>query len=334
MNVLLTTRCNKNCSFCFANKVMREKPAEDMTLENFSRLIEIVCRDRSPQRIQLLGGEPTMHPQFNALLDFLAHKRLDASLISNLLYTDDSIARCVYQAVLAGTITGGLANAAELDAPDKLQIFRANYAAIQAAFAERGEDRYMSIGITLSRHKSAEAEIAYLEYLAENIDLPNLRISLDFQAENVRDEFFINNRDYGRKVLAVIHKCLDLRVPVSGDCKMYPCMFEPKTFQKDVLGFTQRLRTFCPAGNAPFDVFPDMSYAHCFPARMLAGQNILKFYRLSEAYGEIAFLKKTLQGLYCLDLPAVCQKCSYYQNNRCDSLCLGCQELPTIFAEK
>ncbi|GBR73265.1 molybdenum cofactor biosynthesis protein A [Candidatus Termititenax aidoneus] len=334
MNIILTTRCNKNCSFCFANKVMREKPAEDMTLANFSGLVELACRDNPrPQGLKLLGGEPTMHPQFVEILDFLTARQIQVSLISNLLYEDEKVRMRIYQAARDGVIVGGLANAAELGSSNKMQIFKDNFNALREALGRRDFQRDLAAGITLSRHKSSAEEVAYVEYLSQNLEISALRISLDFLGDNVRDTFFINNKEYGQKFLAVIHKCLDLRIPASGDCKMYPCMFEPKNFRKDIQGFIQRIRTACLAGAAPFDVLPDMSYIHCYPARKLSGQNILKFSHLSEALGEITFLKKSLQSLGREDLPPECRVCDYYKTNRCDSLCLGCRELAVGFLD-
>jgi MoaA/NifB/PqqE/SkfB family radical SAM enzyme len=313
---------------------MREKPAEDMSLANFQKLIELACRDNDPPAgLKLLGGEPTLHPQFEQILDFLTDRHIPVTLISNLLYTEEKVRARIYQTALDGILLGGLANAAELDSSNKMQIFKDNFNALQEALGRRDFQRSMAAGITFSRHKSSEEEVAYVEYLSQNLEISSLRISLDFLGDNVRDTFFINNKEYGQKFLAVIHKCLDLRIPVSGDCKVYPCMFEPKKFRKDIQGFVQRIRTACLAGAAPFDVFPDMSYIHCYPARKLSGQNILKFSRLSEAMGEIAFLKKSLQSLGREDLPSECRVCDYYKTNSCDSLCLGCRELAVGFLD-
>ncbi|MDR1996972.1 MAG: radical SAM protein [Candidatus Margulisbacteria bacterium] len=330
MNIALTTRCNKNCSFCFARAHRQESSPQDMALADFQRLVELALQDSPPQPLKLLGGEPTIHPQFVEMLDFLTRKNVRATLISNLLYTDARVRARLYQAALEGVIDGGLANAAELEIDNHLEIFKANFTALQEACAKHGRG-YLTAGITLSRRKSAAEETAYVEYLAGNLEIACLRLSLDFQAENKKDEFFINNKEQGEKILAIVHKCLDLRIPPSWDCKLFPCMFEPKTFQKDIIGFINSLRTGCPVDGAPFDVFPDMSYIHCYPARILCGKNILKFSRISEAQGEIAFLKKALRGLSQHSLPDACRDCGYYQTGQCDSLCPGCQEITAPF---
>jgi organic radical activating enzyme len=333
VNILLTTRCNKNCSFCFANQAMREKPAQDMTLENFRSLIRLAKTDQINPTVKLLGGEPTMHPDFPQILTILRQEGAHACLISNLLYGSDTVRDSLRQAIADKVIDGCLSNAAELGTEAKMRLFARNYQDLQAAFAQYNPGQFVAAGITLSRHKTAAEETAYIEYLSQNIEIRRLRLSLDFQAENKIDKFFVNNKEYGNKVQEIIYKCLDLRVSFSWDCKIYPCLFDAKVFQKDVLGFTPHVRSVCPADGAPFDVFPDMSYVHCYPARALSGQNILKFKRLSEAADEITFLKNTLQTIHKDFLPEECRECHYYQSGICDSLCLGCQELKASFLQ-
>ena len=328
MNIILTTRCNKNCSFCFARQA--EQTKKDMALADFQRLIELAARDHNRECIKLLGGEPTLHPEFVQMLDFLQSRHLPATLISNLLYTDQTLRARITRAAEAGLIRSVLANAAELTAAN-LAIFKQNYLALIEASRPNVPGSNIAAGITISRHKSTAEEVAYLDFLAAELPITLLRLSLDFLVENRRDEFFINNKEYGQKILAIIHKCLDLRLPMSWDCKLYPCLFTEEDFQKDISGFLQNMRTICHYRDAPFDIFPDMSYIHCYPARALSGTNILRFQRISEAQGEIAFLKKTLRGLHAEDFPPACADCRYQRQGQCDSLCPGCRELDAAF---
>jgi hypothetical protein len=332
MNVILTTRCAKNCSFCFARQTLREKGDKDMSIADFEQLLEMALHDGPNPVIKLLGGEPTMHPQFDLIIDILTRKHVGATLISNLLYTDPELRERINRAAHSGTLCSCLANAAELDRETDWRIFQTNFTALQESFAASGNcARTIHASITLSRHKSAVEETDYLAYLAQNLKISLLRLSLDFQGENRKDEFFINNKEYGQKILAVIYKCLDLRIPISWDCKIYPCLFEPEVFQKDVEGFVKTLRTVCDDNSAPFDVFPDLSYVHCFPCRSLVGQNILQFYKISEAKLQIAFLKRAWRAQQSGQWPEPCQSCHYYQNGQCDSLCLGCREVKNAF---
>lgn len=62
MNILLNNYCNLDCVYCFANKV-REEQHLNMSSKNFAWLLDFVRRSKVGE-IRLIGGEPTLHPEF------------------------------------------------------------------------------------------------------------------------------------------------------------------------------------------------------------------------------------------------------------------------------
>lgn len=66
MNILLNNYCNLNCEYCFANEVL-EEDRKNMTKEDFIWLLNFLKRSNTPN-IRLIGGEPTLHPQFIELI--------------------------------------------------------------------------------------------------------------------------------------------------------------------------------------------------------------------------------------------------------------------------
>jgi radical SAM protein with 4Fe4S-binding SPASM domain len=71
-----TLRCNRACAFCF-NKDM--PPMPDMSMDRFRALLQI-CRQQGVRTIDIMGGEPTLHPD---ILD-MTSETLAASLRVNL----------------------------------------------------------------------------------------------------------------------------------------------------------------------------------------------------------------------------------------------------------
>jgi hypothetical protein len=67
----VTWACNLNCYNC--NRSCEQAPtAERMTLEQIGRFVaDSVARGIRWERIRLLGGEPTLHPELPAILDAL-----------------------------------------------------------------------------------------------------------------------------------------------------------------------------------------------------------------------------------------------------------------------
>lgn len=71
----LTDRCNLTCPICYADSGVDEfgsqhQPRRHRSLEQIERMLDaIVANEGEPQVVQLSGGEPTLHPDFFAVLD-------------------------------------------------------------------------------------------------------------------------------------------------------------------------------------------------------------------------------------------------------------------------
>ena len=66
--VEITDRCNLECPICYAGSGPSRH--EYRTLEHVQRLIDAVVRNEGePDVVQISGGEPTIHPDFFAILD-------------------------------------------------------------------------------------------------------------------------------------------------------------------------------------------------------------------------------------------------------------------------
>ncbi len=297
-----------------------------MSLENFTKLIELFKSSKSPQphqQIKLLGGEPTSHLKFLDILNILKSHDLPYGLISNLLFQDPKILEAIKQSIQDGLMRSILANAAELDRENKLALFKNNYNQL-LPIAKTNLAFGLSCWITLSRNKTLEQEVAELKFLLENLEFIELRLSLDFLGTLEEDKFFINNKSYGQKIQNILELCLKHQVPINFDCVIYPCIFETEyIYYKKIVQFIKNIKTCCPS--IPFDVFPDMSYIHCYPASNLSGDNILQFESAREAFRDMDFRKKVIN--YNKNIPEDCQKCSYHQKNECAALCLGCSKL-------
>ena len=66
--VEITDRCNLECPICYASSGPSRQ--EYRTLDHVQRLIDAVVRNEGePDVVQISGGEPTIHPDFFAILD-------------------------------------------------------------------------------------------------------------------------------------------------------------------------------------------------------------------------------------------------------------------------
>jgi len=74
-----TMRCNLSCPFCF-NKGM--KTVRDISISDFEALVSIIS-DIGVKEIDMLGGEPTLHPEFSQIVSLLFRSKMRATISSN-----------------------------------------------------------------------------------------------------------------------------------------------------------------------------------------------------------------------------------------------------------
>lgn len=84
-NFMLTSRCNFNCDYCFGKDFMSSAPNKDMSWDVFNGLLEWLQRVPFPgNSIHLMGGEPTLHPEFIDMVTTVLDIKMEIQVFSNL----------------------------------------------------------------------------------------------------------------------------------------------------------------------------------------------------------------------------------------------------------
>ena len=86
LRVCITYRCNSSCTFCYAKGLLKDFPM-DMELGDFISVVRW-AKAHGKKYIMFLGGEPTIHPQFEEILDFCHKEQIKTLLVTNGLYTE------------------------------------------------------------------------------------------------------------------------------------------------------------------------------------------------------------------------------------------------------
>lgn len=81
-NLMITKQCNLHCSYCFANEFVN-KDRDIMSFENFMTCLKFLSHDPT-ERIGLIGGEPTLHPELHRMLETI----IDSPFRSACLFTN------------------------------------------------------------------------------------------------------------------------------------------------------------------------------------------------------------------------------------------------------
>lgn len=70
-NIILTKYCNLKCPYCFASEMLSEADKKNITLDELHYILKWLQQSPQEKRIGLIGGEPTLHPQFSEILNII-----------------------------------------------------------------------------------------------------------------------------------------------------------------------------------------------------------------------------------------------------------------------
>ena len=90
-NVLFAQRCVRSCPYCFAGKHMAEPAAgEFISWESLNYLADFL-ESSGEKKFSILGGEPTLHPEFNAMLVYLLERGFDLNVFTSGIMDNDKL---------------------------------------------------------------------------------------------------------------------------------------------------------------------------------------------------------------------------------------------------
>lgn len=253
-NLVITTECNGICPFCFAQEMV-QKPVQRMDAAMVERLTRF-CVGES--KMQLLGGEPTMHPDVVTFVDLLSRQQGSPAVfvVTNLMGPTHIIEqlldmdRCSFLVNIHGS--------EYVKNPALRARFKTNLALFKA------RRFYLTLGITLF---SREQNFDYLYALLREDQgqaVGELRVSPSVPTAGNRN--FLGP-DVGEKWLEIVQRvhqiCPEIRV--SNDCPVINgCMFKPETYRQLAASVDKMCQPACTGSNCPFDILPDGSARFCF----------------------------------------------------------------------
>jgi len=89
----ITAKCNFNCEYCYGDFSPQKSHANDETIDNFIKLIPKLHKNAY---IKLIGGEPTFHPRFSEVANYILKKNYCLDIGTNF-----SLPNEIYENLLA-----------------------------------------------------------------------------------------------------------------------------------------------------------------------------------------------------------------------------------------
>jgi organic radical activating enzyme len=317
-NIVLTHACNKKCSYCFA---AHTRVDDEMELEKLEEILNI---EGNQEIVQLLGGEPTLHSQFDKVLELCFKKTKHVTLISNFLFSEDvlkTITNCIQQ----DYDISFLVNSTDLDISNRMETFKRNFNTIYELLYTKGKVFGISNSITIDEAKSKEYYIKYIDFLIDNLtNITWLRTSIRFPSEFEKGNFYIiNNTDLGDLIIAIVKKAAHNNIAVGLDCVKFPCMFKSPLDLNYITNFlrgSEKSNCHNDGSCGALDFSTDGTLYHCYPCSRIKVMGT-DYNNIMEAGSDIKRLYN--QAMQKVPRPETCLKCHWYKDGECDGPCLG-----------
>jgi hypothetical protein len=305
-NLTLTTACNFHCPFCFAAPSSRH--GDYLTVEAFARRLDFLERS-GIREARLIGGEPTLHPDFWRFVELALERAFHAVVFSHGVISERPLA---FLESLPPDSCTVLVNATAARRP----------AGPTAAEARRRAETLRRLGprailsFTIDSPRPALAPL--LPLIAATGCRPEIRLGLA-QPIAGGDNVYLHPRHYrdaGRAVAAFADAAHRQGVRVHLDCGFVPCMFSPDETER-LAAAGVALQFNC---NPVLDVGPDGGVIACFP---LGQQARLELTPEATA----ADLRRRFEGgaahFRAAGVYRECSSCPYKAGGRCPGGCLA-----------
>ena len=307
-NILLTTRCNLSCKYCFAQEKLSSTRL-NMPLENVRRVIDFLKRSEFPI-FRVMGGEPTLHPQFNEIVQLAIAANMRVDVLSNATWSEDTAA--LFERIPSKYLMFLL----NIDHPD-------NYTPRQWELIQRNLNGLNGRGgVTLSFNvfeKQPNSE--YILDLARRYDFKYIRLSLSLPVFGAGNAYlpFEELPEVSEFVMRFAAEAESKGIGVQFDNAVPLCIFDTAQIGYLLLHGVYDLNrnTRC---NPIIDIGPDLTIWSCFCLSSLKNRKLDEFKNLADAQAYFRQVWSVYQDtVYPLEK---CNDCFYREKWGCQGGCL------------
>lgn len=319
-NLMLTKQCNLHCSYCFANEFVNRQ-TDEMSMENFEKCLQFLSSEPN-ERIGLIGGEPTLHPEFKRMLARL----IDSPFKSICLFTNG---------ILLDRFFTELRNSRfqiliNLNSPDIIGDLA--YSRIMNNLDSMINSLYMAeqtgLGINLYH---PDMEYQFLLDALKKYRMKKVRVSVS--VPNLGGNREVNPLEYFRSMRPLVRKflrdILEIGAAPNFDCNYIPyCLVEDEDRQllssyKNIFERSNLLKQH-PICSPVIDILPDLKAVRCFGMSGFYKTDIRNFKNVRELQRH--FLLEVDSCAYPLIPSSECNGCREYLAGNCSCGCYAYRE--------
>jgi len=305
-NLMLTNWCNYKCPYCFGIDSMAPKIAkQNMSQETFINIMEWLSQTPEVKSIHLMGGEPTLHPDFEGIVEYLLSREYHITVFSNLA----SKFAEAYSQKLADLPVTWVVN---INPPDSWKNNQKRL--ITNALKTLGRKATITFNIMPDDDNNSWA----IE-LIRDCNL-NRCIKIGFVLPTLTgSNYYLDEEQYhvvAEKVVRLAQDAAIDNIRLEYECGVPTCVFSDE--QLGILW--KNGSAFDSSCCSRMDITPDGKVIYCLP---LATQNAIHFSDFSTYPEARQWFEKKLQPYRRLGRTENCYKCNLLRPDSCNGGCLA-----------
>jgi len=309
MNILISRYCNRRCSFCFAQQRLGKQAAEGgdtfMSRENLRKVMKTL-KQSGDMVLKLLGGEPTLHPEFAAIVQEALDDGFRVHVFTNGMMQAKTVD---FLAGIPGESISLLCNVSPQanDTPRKKEM---------VAYTLQRLNTKTKLGITITSFDDD------FDYIIDTIDRYQLqrrvRVGIAQPIVGQTNNYLHPSRyrEAGSYIVRLAEKFYEKNILIGFDCGMTLCMFSEAEIGR-LFTISDGFRMLC---SPIIDVGTNMDIWHCFPLSEVLITRMEKFSNRNEM---VAFYQKHTKPYRSIGCKPECLQCRFFRTNQCSGGCLA-----------
>jgi len=301
-NLVLTTACNRKCVYCFAG---RSAPSGEMRLDAAQEMLDwLAASGRS--EIRLLGGEPTLHAKFPAVLRAAFERGFQVLVFSNGLMPADSLA-----AIMA-------APAERCRVMLNLNIGDADSAGLRAQVSQTAATLGNRAFVGVNIYRPGLPLMEAVEFGRKHGLQKVIRVGLAHPRLD-RQNLWLHPRDYhcvGDELEVFQRRIQPEGYSLSFDCGFVPCIFSNDFLRRVGMSSAEM---GCRCGPIP-DILPDLTAIHCFPLGELDQIPVSGVGTVTQVNDLLKQRTRVFRGIGVF---RECRRCPLLESGQCNGGCVA-----------
>lgn len=322
MNIAIINYCNLKCPYCFADDMIQEE-SKCLSVDDFKKILDFACR--TPRNyIGIIGGEPTLHPQFKEILAEVNKycKQFDtgATLFTNGINLEPYLADISERIGILINCNSPKYMGAEkfskqrkvLDHLDMLSWFDSRVTIGYNLFI--GDDDRSFIWDIVDRY--------HINHVRTSVSAPG-GIYIDWR--NRKEEYYQTMKP---KFLEFCREAIEHHCILNVDCNHIPdCYFDDNEMELIMQACGPEHEGICEKFcNPVIDITPDFKATACFGS--YDPVDIRDFNCIDDLERHLLLKKSYIRAL--ANNQGKCSTCKLHENMQCQGGCLGFADMKVV----